>query len=128
MSCELAARLPALVEVAKRHGVRGIDVMSAYRDHPRVSFHTFGLALDIFRFWTLEGAFGVEGSFDATPEHATCEAPRPKTRGARLLHDIVCGLVTSRSFSSVLTPNYNEGHHDHIHLDVRPDDPRVFVR
>ncbi len=31
-------------------------------------------------------------------------------------------------FSTVLTPNYNEGHRDHVHLDARPDDTRVFLR
>jgi hypothetical protein len=128
VSCELAARLPALVEVLKRHGIRGADVMSGYREAPRTSFHTFGLALDLYRFWTLDGTLGVEAHFEHTPEHRTCEAPRAKTPRARVLRDVACGLAETRRFSTVLTPNYNEGHRDHFHVDVRPDDPRVFVR
>jgi hypothetical protein len=58
----------------------------------------------------------------------TCDAPRPATQRARALLDITCRLAKSRAFSTVLTPNYNDGHRDHIHLDIRPDDPRVFLR
>jgi hypothetical protein len=42
--------------------------------------------------------------------------------------EIACEIGASKRFSSVLTPNYNEGHRNHFHLDVRPNDPRVFVR
>jgi hypothetical protein len=45
-----------------------------------------------------------------------------------VLQRIACDLAQSRHVSTVLTPNYNAGHRDHFHVDVRPDDPRVFVR
>ena len=128
MSCELAARLPALAAVLKHHGIRGVDVMSGYRDAPRTSFHTFGLALDLYRFWTSNGVLGVSAHFEQTPEHRTCEGPRPQTSRARVLKNIACRLAKGKKFSTVLTPNYNEGHRDHFHLDVRPDDPRFFIR
>jgi len=41
---------------------------------------------------------------------------------------IACELYRSGKFQSVLTPNYNEGHRDHFHIDIRPDDPRAFLR
>ena len=128
VSCELAARLPVLAKVLEQHGVRAVDVMSAYRDHPRTSFHTFGLALDLSRFETASGSISVENAFQKTPRSSTCEAPRPTTPAARTLLDIACDLARTRRFSSVLTPNYNEGHHNHFHVDIRPDDPRLFVR
>ncbi|MCZ7684525.1 MAG: extensin family protein [Sandaracinaceae bacterium] len=62
-----------------------------------------------------------------TPAHRTCEAPDDDWRAAALMR-IACGLAESRQFSSVLTPNYNEGHRNHFHVDIRPDDPRIFVR
>jgi hypothetical protein len=31
-------------------------------------------------------------------------------------------------FNTVLTPNYNAGHRDHFHLDIRPDDQRFYFR
>lgn len=127
ISCELATRLPALVEILKRHGVRGVDVMSAYRDHPRPSYHTMGMALDMSRFWTEHGWVSVAGHFLETPEHYTCRGPAGG-RGGRILLRIACDLWESRLFNTVLTPNYNEGHRDHFHVDIRPDDFRFYLR
>lgn len=128
MSCEMALRLPDLVAVLEEHGVTGVDVMSAYRDQPRVSFHTMGLGLDIGRFWTDRGYLSVLTDFVETPASETCRAPRPGARRARILLRIACDLAQTRRLSSVLTPNYNEGHRNHFHIDARPDDPRLFVR
>jgi hypothetical protein len=128
MSCEMAARLPAIAKILARHDVHAVDVISTYRDRPFCSFHTFGFALDLARFYTSTGVLHVAGDFEKTPKHETCKAPESKRPRARALRDIACALGESLGFSSVLTPNYNAGHHDHFHLDIRPDDDRVFVR
>lgn len=128
LSCEMASRLPEIARIVSRHGVRGVDVMSSYRDNPLPSFHTMGLALDIARFWNGRGWLSVEHHFAATPDAETCAGPPPSEARARALRAIACELARSRRFSSVLTPNYNEGHRDHFHLDARPDDPRIFLR
>lgn len=129
VACELAARLPALARVLRAHGIRAMDVLSAYRPGPRQSFHTLGLALDVASFETDDGTvLSVETDFVETPAHPTCEAPEPTGTGARTLLAVACELADGHSFSSVLTPNYNEGHRNHFHLDARPDDPRFYVR
>jgi hypothetical protein len=128
MSCEMAARLPALAEAVAPHDVRAVGVISAYREKPRSSFHTLGLALDMWRFYTGSGTLSVDQDFEVTPEHETCSAPPASNERASALRDIACRLGRSRMFSSVLTPNYNVGHRDHFHVDIRPDDTRVFVR
>jgi hypothetical protein len=129
LSCELAARLPDLARVLRAHGVRALDVLSAYRPGPRQSFHTFGLALDVASFETDEGrVLSVLDHFVETPSHETCAAPSPAGYEARTLLAIACDLAGSHTFSTVLTPNYNEGHRNHFHLDARPDDPRFYVR
>jgi hypothetical protein len=128
VSCEMAVRLPDIARIVKRHGVVGVDVMSAYRTSPRASFHTMGLALDIARFHTGTAWLSVLEHFEETPENETCEAPTPRNPKARKLLAIACALHRSRLFSSVLTPNYNDGHRDHFHIDARPDDPRLFLR
>lgn len=128
MSCALATRLPVLARIAKRHGTTGIDIMSSYRPTPQGSFHTFGMGLDVLRFWTAKGVLSVLDHFEETPRSPTCEAPRPRTWKGRALLDMACRLHRSKAFSTVLTPNYNKGHRDHFHLDVRPDDPRLFLR
>jgi hypothetical protein len=127
VSCELAARLPALARILRKHGVRAVGVSSSYRDQPRVSFHTFGLALDLAAFRTKRRTLMVAKHFEVTPDEHTCDA-QPATEEGKALLSLVCELVESHLFSSVLTPNYNEGHRDHLHLDLRPDDPRLFVR
>jgi hypothetical protein len=128
ISCELAQRLQVLTQVLKGHGIVAVDVMSSYREQPRVSFHSFGLALDMLRFRSKTESYTVLTDFERTPDHETCSAPEPSSPKAKVLRAIACELAASNTFSSVLTPNYNEGHRDHFHIDVRPDDPRVFVR
>ncbi|MFT3926791.1 MAG: extensin family protein [Myxococcales bacterium] len=134
ISCELAARLPALARILKAHGVRSALVNSSYRDQPRTSFHTFGLALDIAAFEMSKRAsvrandmLIVAKHFEMTPDAYTCEG-QPSTPEGRVMLAIACDLAKSQLFSSVLTPNYNAGHRDHFHLDLRPDDPRFFLR
>ena len=128
LSCEMALRLPEIARILARHGVRGVDVMSAWRDAPRASFHTMGLGLDLARFWTDDGWLSVESHYEPTPDRETCGGRAPREPRARTLRTITCELAATLRFSSILTPNYNDGHRDHIHLDARPDDPRVFVR
>jgi hypothetical protein len=127
LSCELAARLPALAKILRAHGVRAVHVNSSYRDQPRVSFHTFGLALDMAAFETEDGPLVVAEDFELTPDVETCHG-RPSGERGKALLALACDLAASGLFSSVLTPNYNEGHRDHFHLDVRPDDSRLYVR
>ena len=128
MSCELAVRLPAIAAAVKPHGIRALGVISSYRDHPHDSFHTLGLALDVWRFFTDTDMLSVKRDFEITKQSETCSAPAPRGERGRALLDIACRLMQSRKFSSVLTPNYNVGHRDHFHLDIRPDDPRLFGR
>jgi hypothetical protein len=128
LSCETALRLPHLARVLRDAGVQRAEVMSAYRREPATSFHSVGLALDLSAFDTARGRISVEEHFALAPETATCDARPPTDRRARALLDIACALARSDRWSTVLTPNYGRGHHDHFHIDARPDDARVFVR
>jgi len=128
VSCEMAARLPLLTRIARRHGVDEIAILSSHRLRPAQSFHRMGMALDLFSFHTPRGSLVVNDDFVETPGFATCDAPQPADRRARALLDIACRLARTRRFNSVLTPNYNDGHRNHFHIDIRPDDDRVFVR
>lgn len=127
-ACELAARLPAMAEVVRRHGVHTVDMLCAFRLEPDTSFHSVGLALDVVSFQTDRGELSVLEHFVETPEHETCDAPRPADWRGRALLDIACELAATRQFSTVITPNYRRGHRDHFHIDARPDDPRLYLR
>ena len=128
LSCEMAARLPIVARAARRQNVTDIAILSSHRNRPRQSFHTMGMALDIFSFATPRGTMVVNDHFVETPAHQTCDAPRPSDWRAAALLRIACDLARSRRFNSVLTPNYNDGHRNHFHIDIRPDDDRVFLR
>jgi len=128
LSCEMLTRLPTLALILKRHGIRGVGVNSSYRKTPFTSFHTFGLALDMARFSSERGPLKVLTDFIMTPESKTCPAPNFANWRADTLAHIACELHESRVFSTVLTPNYNEGHRDHFHIDARPQDARFYVR
>jgi hypothetical protein len=127
LSCELALRLVPLARILRKHGVRAVGVNSSYRDHPKVSFHSFGLALDLMAFQTRERTLIVAEHFEVDADHETCAGAPQRPEGKSLLA-LICALADSHLFSSILTPNYNEGHRDHVHLDLRPDDPRLFLR
>lgn len=128
IACELAARLPALAAILKRHGVEGVELISDYREEPFTSFHTMGMALDIGRLYRGRGFMSVQAHYEATPNQRTCSGPQPSGASARVLRRIACDVYRSGQFHSMLTPNYNEGHRDHFHIDIRPDDPRAFLR
>jgi hypothetical protein len=129
ISCELALKLPRIAEILTHHDIVAVDVTSSYRDRPRESFHTFGMALDLGRFEKRDGTLlVVTRDAQGTPGAETCDAPPPRAPRARELRVIACELAATHAFETVLTPNYNTGHRSHFHVDVRPDDTRTFVR
>jgi hypothetical protein len=131
VSCELAVRLPAVAAVLRAHRVREAVVLSAWRRQPRTSFHTFGLALDLSRFVRDDGSvLDVERDFVRDPEHRTCDGVdrAPAAEPGAALRALACDLADRAGLSTVITPEYNEGHRDHFHVDVRPHDARLFVR
>ncbi len=129
MACEMATRLPALARLLARHGVREVRVLSAWRREPYTSFHTMGLGLDLHTFGRDAGDWVVERDFVARPGVRTCDAlPAEATSAGEHLRALACELGASGLFSTVLTPEYDEGHANHFHVDARPDDRRVFVR
>ena len=44
----------------------------------------------------------------------------PPTSARGELRAIVCELAAARIFTSILTPNYNQAHHNHMHVDLTP--------
>ncbi len=131
VACELAVRLPAVAAVLRDHHVREAFVLSAWRRQPRTSFHTFGLALDLDRFTRDDGSvLDVERDFVRDPAHRTCDGVdrSPVDEAGPALRALACDLADRAGLSTVITPEYNEGHRDHFHVDVRPHDARLFVR
>lgn len=128
ISCEMALRINRFGATLATLGIKDMRIASSHRTTPSTSFHTMGLALDIAGFDSDTGVLSVLRDFVETPAHYTCEAPAPITPKAKKLLDIACAMASSQLFSSILTPNYNDGHRDHFHIDVRPDDPRLYLK
>ena len=121
MACAMAARLPRWSTVLREHDIERVEILSAYRREPAISFHHMGLALDVTRFWDSSGEHDVERDW-VVSEEATCRS------SSRPLERLVCAMSESRIFSTVITPNYGRGHDDHLHVDIRPDDPWHYLR
>jgi hypothetical protein len=128
VGCELALRLPRLAQVLREFGVKQVVVGAPARFSLR-SYHRFGLALDVYALGFDDGTeLVVEDDYVRQSGRETCEGDEPGTSGGKLLRDIACRLFESRVLSTVITPNYNDGHRDHFHWDVRPGDERFYLR
>jgi hypothetical protein len=129
VECELAARLPAMAAILKAREITEIGILSAHRPQAEYSFHAVGLALDVnwMKATHWQRAMWLKSDFEKTPELLTCQA-KHETGMSRTLVGAACDLWRERVFNTVITPNYNEGHANHFHFDVRPGDNRFFVR
>ncbi|MBW2261571.1 MAG: extensin family protein [Deltaproteobacteria bacterium] len=129
IECELASHLPAMAAVLKAREITQIGILSSHRPQAECSFHAMGLALDVnwMKATHWQRAMWLKSDFEKTPELLTCEA-KHETGMSRTLVGAACDLWKKRVFNTVITPNYNEGHANHFHFDVRPGDNRFFVR
>lgn len=132
VACELAVRLPRIARVLRAHSIHTVDVMSSWRLTPRTSFHTMGLALDLNTFVRDDGStLDVLRDYPMRADAPTCEgidaSSRPTNAGDALVV-LACDLAARAGLHTVITPNYSEGHRNHFHIDIRPNDARLFVR
>lgn len=119
--------------------------------------HPGALAVDVMRLrWNkpVEPAEGAKGEGGGEPQGSepktepvwidvkkdfhgrigdkTCgpgaRSPRRKTPESETLRAVVCEAAAARLFTSMLTPNHDRHHHDHLHLEVTPDVKWRMVR
>lgn len=125
MDCRLAL---ALHEMTRQlNEVWGVDSLVhhgvySYRcivntDPCRLSQHAMGLAIDLGAFRDRAGrTYSVSNDFVANGR-PTCP-PRADDGPDQFLKDFACWMRDSRTFSVVLTPNYNHQHRSHFHVDL----------
>ncbi len=133
VACAFARRIVELARVWAALGVVRAGMLSAHRDHPHESFHTRGFALDVSWVERADGRrLTVSQDFQRTADVRTCSEGEGSSAHAHalahFLRGLACSVAGAGRFSTVLTPNYNEGHRDHFHFDARPYDPRLFTR
>lgn len=125
MDCRLALALYQMagqlrevwnVESLVHHGVYSYRCI-VNTDPCRLSQHAMGLAIDLGAFRDRGGrTYAVSHDFVANGR-PTCP-PRAQDAPDQFLKDFACWMRDSRTFSVVLTPNYNHQHRSHFHVDL----------
>lgn len=134
IDCSLAVSLAEAGRYVTALGFDAATFSSAYSrrnvrftDHP--SKHSFGLAIDIHTFTGPElGTLRVDRDYEQGLGDAIDCVGAPLTRGGAVLKVLQCQLVRSGLFYLVLSPDYDDAHHDHFHLEVKPWADRPAVR
>lgn len=130
LDCRLVLALDDFSQKLSALGVTEIQFSSAYRPPAKGSTggepgrrHAGGLAIDVHRIRTEAGGWlSVDKDFHGRLGAKVCGnrsvPPWPNSPVARLLRQVACMAHESRLFQSVLTPNYDRAHHNHLHLEV----------
>ncbi len=126
IDCSLAVSLDEAGRYLRALGLDKATFSSAYSrrnvrgtNHP--SKHSYGLAIDVHTFSGGElGALRVDRDYEqGLGDEVDCIG-EPLTQGGAVLKILQCQLVRSGLFYLVLSPDYDDAHHDHFHLEVKP--------
>ena len=119
MACPLALALQRLGELMAAMRVVEVVHIGTYNcrsiaGSDSLSMHGLAMAIDL-------GAFRLaDGSYYTVVDDWETLYDEPVTPGGRFLHDVAWAMHTDRIFNIVLTPEYNDGHADHFHVDLTP--------
>ena len=128
LDCRLALALHDFAAVLAAHSVVEIRHLSMYRPGAKIrssgrpSQHGSALAIDIGEIIFTNGThLEVEDHWNGGIGSAVCgegSEPTHATEAAYALRSIICHAAHQRLFNVILTPNYNEAHFNHFHLDI----------
>ena len=134
IDCSLAVSLDEAGHYMKALGMTNAHFASAYSrrnvrgtNHP--SKHSYGLAIDVSSFTGPDlGTVRVDKDYEQGLGDAVDCVGQPLTQGGAILKVLQCQLVRSGLFHLVLSPDYDDAHHDHFHLEVLPWPDRSALR
>ncbi|HEU0029975.1 MAG TPA: extensin family protein [Kofleriaceae bacterium] len=134
IDCSLAVSLDEAGHYIRALGFDKATFSSAYsrrnvRGTNRPSKHSYGLAIDVHTFTGPElGTIRVDKDYEqGLGDDVDCVG-RPLTQAGATLKILQCQLVRSGLFHLVLSPDYDDAHHDHFHLEVKPWPERTELR
>ena len=134
IDCSLAVSLAEAMTYLRGLGIDKATFSSAYsrrnvRGTDKPSKHSYGLAIDVHTFAGPDlGTLRVDRDFEqGLGDEVDCLG-KPLTQGGALLKVLQCQLVRSGLFHLVLSPDYDDAHHDHFHLEVKPWRDRTELR
>ena len=134
IDCSLVVSLDEAAHYMKALGMTKAHFASAYSrrnvrgtNHP--SKHSYGLAIDVSSFTGPDiGTLRVDKDYEQGLGDAVDCVGQPLTQGGAILKVLQCQLVRSGLFHLVLSPDYDDAHHDHYHLEVIPWQERSALR
>jgi len=132
LDARLALALDDFAAVLENHGVAEVIHFTMYRPNDDAregtaavrTRHPGGMAIDVGGLKKTSGAtLSVQGHWPPGIGAKTCgpTARRLPARRGRELESIVCEARDLRLFHAILTPHFNRAHHDHVHLEIKPD-------
>jgi hypothetical protein len=134
IDCSLAVSLDEAGRYLRGLGFDKATFSSAYavrkvRGTNRPSKHSYGLAIDVHTFTSTElGTLTVDRDYEqGLGSDADCLG-KPLTPGGAALKVLRCQLVRSGLFHLVLSPDFDDAHHDHFHLEATPWAQRTRLR
>lgn len=134
IDCSLAVSLAEAGHYFRALGIERASFSSAYsrrnvRGTNRPSKHSYGLAIDVHTFTGPDlGTLRVDRDYEqGLGDDVDCLGT-PLTQGGAVLKVLQCQLVRSGLFHLVLSPDYDDAHHDHFHLEATPWGDRAALR
>lgn len=134
IDCSLAVSLGEAGRYLAALGVERATYSSAFskrnvRGTNRPSKHSYGLAIDVHTFTGPDiGTLVVDRDFEQGLGDTVDCIGEPLTQAGALLSIARCQLVHSGFFHLVLTPDYDDAHFNHFHLEALPWRERDTVR
>jgi hypothetical protein len=138
VDCRLVLSLDDFAATLAPRGIVEMIHMSAFRTRaeggctPKYDGeqHCAALAVDVSLFKRSDGTtLNVDRDFHGKIGTLTCQNgahPDPETPAAKELWEIACAAA-GKTFSVILTPNWNAQHKNHLHLELHPHE-WVLVR
>jgi hypothetical protein len=133
IDCSLAVSLDEAFRYVAALGIDHATVSSAYARRlvsgtTTPSKHSYGLAIDLPAFHGADGALRIDRDYQSGLGDEMDCVGAPSTKNAETLKVLQCQLVRSGLFHLVLSPDYDDGHRDHLHLEALPWHERTALR
>jgi hypothetical protein len=134
IDCSLAVSLDEMGRYVTALGFDRATYVSAFskrtvRGTNRPSKHSYGLAIDVSGFIGPDlGTLRIDRDYEQGLGDAVDCVGAPVTQGGAVLKVLQCQLVRSGLFHLVLSPDYDDAHHDHFHLEALPWADRSQLR
>jgi len=139
MDCALALGMVRFARLLRARHVREVRHLSIHRPatpddlqrHPYLARHPGGLAIDAAVFALDDGTeYDVSRDFRGRLGAPVCgpDARVAPSAGSVFLRRLFCDAARAGIFHVLLSPNFNDEHHNHFHLEITRSVAWRFVR